>query len=542
MAERRWAAIAVLGAVGVGVAVRAIPLAVSPLPATLDAFGYVRGAAAILASGHIGAAGLAADELVFAALLATTSALVGVTPLRLAQPLVTVLGAGAALVGAAIAWRVTSDLGWPATRRWQAVALAGLGLAIEGLFVRRTGVPDEEVVGLLLVPVVALAAHRALASRRTAWGLVAAGLLIVLPPLHNLSTTVAVLVTTGIVAAHVARDPSRRTATLGLGLLTLAWVAFLGYYTAADAVGLALSYEGTIRAHPGLFLAWVIVLAVGVAWLRATTRRASRLVLVGSVGSWFVLVGLNAVRPVFPGTVPTHPLVAGLVVTLLVPLLLAAAAWPDGLGTESGPLVAGLVAGPIALVSFALTAALTPVFFDLAIRAQTFAHVGVLVLAGLGAVGLLAGERRRLGRVAVAILVASLVLTVPLAHVDLDTARYPSTTLESEYAAVGFAGTRLPGGFASDHALSREAGHRFPDTATTVVPIHTWLTGGPPPRCAALARASWSNAGAHFYPAGAETIDAATYAGWVAQNNRVYTANGQDSFDVVVPRVGASGC
>jgi len=57
--------------------------------------------------------------------------------------------------------------------------------------------------------------------------------------------------------------------------------------------------------------------------------------------------------------------------------------------------VLALLVGPLALIAFSLTADLTPVYFDLVGRAQTFVHPAVMILAALAAVSVAERGRRR---------------------------------------------------------------------------------------------------------------------------------------------------
>jgi hypothetical protein len=97
--DGRPASLALLGLAvfATAVAARAAPMLWSPLPATLDGFNYAGLARATLATGSLpwGAGVLAADEVGFTAVLATASAVTGVEPLYLAQPLIAFVGAAA---------------------------------------------------------------------------------------------------------------------------------------------------------------------------------------------------------------------------------------------------------------------------------------------------------------------------------------------------------------------------------------------------------------------------------------------------------------
>jgi hypothetical protein len=530
----------VLAVVVAGVLARAVPLLHSPVPATLDGFRYVSLAAALLETGRIPVGRIAADELVFTGWLAAGSRVTGVPPLALAQPLVVAAGAGGALVAVALAARTGRSLGWSDRRVRVAALAAGLALAVDGLYVRRTGVPDEEALGILLVPLLALAVHRGLAGRRR-WWVAAAGLAVVFPPLHNLSSVVAALVVTGVAAVHVAASPDRRRVTLGAGAALALWAYVLGYFAVAGRLGLQLSYSGLVRDHPDLLVAWAVVLALGLAWAVAASGRARGIALFAPVALDFAVVAVNTVRPVYPGTIATPRFVLGPVALFALPVALAAVAVarvPVRGRPGDATVPVALLAGTVALSFLALTASLTPAFFDTVMRVQSFAHPGVVALAGVAAVAV--GRPRTAGRALAVALVVTALLTLPLAHVHLDTGTYPSTMLESEHAATGFAATRLDGPFASDHRLGRLSAYAF-GGGGQLGPTRQWLRGGPPPACPTLAQRSWATSGAHLYPAPPATAPPDAFAGWRARNDVVYAAGGSNPTWLVRPAGNASG-
>jgi hypothetical protein len=237
---------------------------------------------------------------------------------------------------------------------------------------------------------------------------------------------------------------------------------------------------------------------------------------------------------------------------------------------------------------YALTASLTPEFFDAVVRIQSFAHVPVFVLAGVGVAGLAArygagsdagpgsdsaagagtGEvsgtasasgtgsgpdlRRLVGPVAAALLLLSVAATVPLGYVNLDTGTYPSTTLESEFEATAFATGRVDGRYATDHTLARVDSHYLsgpmpglgvtPTGEARVGPTRSWLAGGAPPGCPTLSQRSWTTTGAHLYPAPPGTVPPATYRSWLGSRHVVYRASGLDPLVLSVPRSPGDGC
>lgn len=543
--HRRTYLLVGLATVTVALALRLIPLFWSPLPATLDGFRYVWLAESVVQTGALPTAQLDADEFGFTLELALVSVVGDVRPLRIAQPMVAVAGAMTPLVALAFVRRLGWERGWsPRSVRLMA-SLAAFAVAIEGIYLRRTGVPDEEALALILVPLVALAAHRFLSSTRLSWGGVTLALLAFFPPLHNLGTLLAVLSVGGVAVLHLARTPDRQTMGLALALLAGSWVYFIGYFEVARLLGLRLTYSGLLRAKPGLFVAWLIVLFVGVVWFRLTSARARRVVFLTPIAVGFCIVFLNLFTPLFPGTVRSPPLVVAMVVVLVVPVVLAAGSLTSLTRGTGLPLLA-LLAAPTVVVYYALTASLTPEFFDAVLRIQTYAHLTVLILAGVAVVAL--KERATWPvwwneRLAVGVLVVALLATVPLGFVNLDTASYPSTTFESEFDAAGFSATHVPGAFTTDHSLSRVAMHYYQDQRGTFVPTRVWLTGGPPPACPTLAQQSWTTTGAHLYPTQPETIQSKQFTRWRMRNHLVYATGGYDPAWIVIPHSATdSGC
>jgi hypothetical protein len=365
MTDRRSFFLAGLAVFTVAAAMRTIPLYWSPLPHVLDGFAHAAHARATVATGHLPIGpGLRADLLVVTTFTAAASIVIGGTPLSVIQPLLSLAGAAVPLVGMAVARRLAVDLGWP-TRRVRAAALAtGLLLAVQGLFLRHTSIPDPEPLGQLFAFLAVLSLHRLLNRPAEArrWAVPLAVLLVSFPILHKFSTFNAALGVTALAGAEIARRPSRRTAGLGVAVAAAFWTAFVAYYELVERFGvLGVAYVSQVRSNPGLFVGWVVVLLVAVAWYGATSTRTRRVLLYAPVGLMFGLVGVNAVRPVFPGTIRSEPAVVAGVALLAVPVAFAGYAI-DALEDryETATLVTGLLAAPVVVALFALTAPLTP--------------------------------------------------------------------------------------------------------------------------------------------------------------------------------------
>jgi hypothetical protein len=543
MTDRRSYLLVGLAVVAVAAAMRVILLYWSPLPHVLDGFAHAGHARATLATGQLPISpDFRADLFVITLLTAIAASITGEPPLDVIQPMMSLVGATVPLVGMAITRRLGADLGWSSRKVRVAVLACGLLLAVQGLFLRHTSIPDPEPIGQLFAFLAALSLHRVLVSRedsRLAVPLVV--LLGIFPIVHKFSTFNAALLVTAVAGAELARRPSGRTAAVGGGVAGAFWVLFVGYYEFVERTGiLGVSYVGRVRSHPGLFVAWVVVLLVGVAWYQLISTRARRLLFFGPVGLLFVLVGVNIVRPVYPGTISSPPEVMLLVSFLFVPVCFA------GYGLfalsrryETATVLTALLAGPLIVIYFALTASLTPEFFATAIRGQAFLHVPAFVLVGLAAAhlafrarGLTVSPLVRAGLLAA--LAVSTLVTVPIAFVALDTLAYPGTTAESEVAAVGHTATHANGSWTTDHGPMRVGATTF-EAGARMGPPRTWLRGGPSPNCAMLSFDGWVRDGANFWPAAPESIDPHRYETTLAGRNVVYTVNGRESVVLSLP-------
>lgn len=554
MGDRRGDPLLGAAVLAVAVAARSLPLARSPLPFNPDGVVHAARARTALSAGSLPASKLATDDVLFTGLLSAAGATTGGSPLLVAQPVAVVVGAAPCLLAAALARRWGRRRGWSPGRVRLAAAAAGLGLAVEGVYLHRSMPADEQTVGLLVVPLVAVAYRRWLAGGGRRWAVVAAVLAAGLPPLHNLDSLVAGLVLTALVAAGAPGRSPRRVARAALPVAAF-WGYFAAYVVAVDRLTPAgVVQAGRLVAVPGLVVAWVVLLVVAVPWIRGLRARTRRRAVGAAAAVPFVLLAANAAVPVVPGTPTTDPvLLAGLLpLAVLVWLALRSVGGATGGDGEANQGVAGggrrsrnrhrglaaaMVAGPAALVGVALAAALTPDYLATAYRALTFVHLPTLALAGVGAAGLARDRRPRLraGTVLAVLLVAG-AASAPVAVGGLATLPYKGVTTPGELAAAGFAEERVPGAWATDDHLARLARYRDPRPAVTRVPVYEWLLGrGPPPRCPTLVQQSWTTTGAQVYPAPPTRPAAGAYAGWRANASLVYAGGGPDRVALVVP-------
>ncbi len=545
---RRGLAIAFL--LAVAAVVRFLPLYWSPHPATTDGFQYAWFATEALRTGAYPIPDFRVDSFVYTGLIASVSAVLGVDPLRLTQPLSSLVGLGGVFIGMAVAHRVASEFAWPRRRVSAAVVATGAILALDGIYLRRTMVADEEVMAYVLVPLLLLALHLWLVNgnRTRRWAVVLGLLLVTMPLLHILSTLVAALSIIGLVVAHAVRNPTRRTLVGGGVVAAGFWLYFGTYYQLAATV-MTLAYVDRITAFPGLFLAWVIILVVGVAWAWTTSSRARALAVVVPLLVFYAVAVVNVFIAVYPGTPRTPLLVLLPVLSLALPLLVGA----FGMGLLSpqrpaGALVVGLLAGPLAILGFSLTAALTPEYVGTAIRGQTFGHLPLAILAGLVVASLLArgvdvdadtgtslpASRSVLGTLVVFLVLVAVVGSLPFAYINLDTGSYPSTTFDSEFRGVAFASERTTGPWTTDHSLSRSGLHYF-RSQTGVTATASWVSGGASPTCPVLSQESWTTTGAHLFPFAPDTVSEERYEAWLDSRQVVYVNTGRDPVTVSLP-------
>lgn len=521
-------------------AIRGAPLYWSPYPSTLDGFGYAALARATIDSGSIPLSGRA-DGLVFTSMLALVSSVLDTDPLRLIQPLASLVGAIACLVGVSVARRAVAETGrLPSIRSHTVAVVTGGLLAVEGLFLRRTSVPDEEIVGILLTIIITFALHLAYRTGEKRWYGIVGLLLGILPLLHTFTSLIVGLVVTALTARHVSRTLSVRSLLGGVCLAGGFWAYLAFYYRiVSDILSFTVPYVNRVVAYPGLFIAWAIVLTVGVVWFQHTSSRIRQVTYLSIVGTFFAVVLVNAFTPVFPGTASTPPLVLGFVALLGV-VAVAATASLDVLSSyRGGAVLTALFAAPAVVIGFSLTASLTPEYFATAMRAQTFLHFPVLVLSAITVTRLVSGHNLGtlhgvLAVVAAALIVLTVVASAPVAFVNMDTGSVPSTTLSSEYEGVTYAGTYGDQTWASDHSLTRVGSYIY-GANTSVSPVASWLTGGPSPQCLVVSQSSWTTTGAHLFPSAPETVSEHTYRQWLGSRNVIYTSNGHDSLSVSLP-------
>lgn len=548
----------------VAVAARTLPMYRSPLPFNPDGIVYAGLVAEALADGRLPLARMATDELHFGTFVAVASAVTGVDPMRLGQPVVALVGVGPVVLGVAVARRLGRHRGWPASRARFAAVLAGVLLAVEGLYLHRAMATDEQTLGLFLVPLGVVAAHRAYRTDRRAWWVATVAVLAALPPLHNLDAMIAALALTALLAVLAVRHSLDRGYAKLAALAAGFWLAFAGYHLLAERYTPAsIIQQARIADAPGLLVAWVVAVALAGAWFVALRPRHQRALGSVAFAALFGLVGLNATTAVFPGTRATTRELLLLLLPLAVPVWFAVRDAPAVTRLGDGPSLFALGGGVFALVGLALTAALTPEYLGTALRSSTFLHLPVLVAASVGTAAVLAGRTARTGpvvRVGVAgLVVASAAASLPVAFGGLSMLTYKGVTTPAEMGATEFAvdhatvdappgaGASGAGGsaarasaagasWAADDHLARIAPGVRLGAGGARAPVHQWLVGGGgPPDCLVLVQRSWTTTGAQLFPAAPARMSPDAYRSWRATSNVVYAGGGVDPIHAGVP-------
>jgi len=536
-------AIAALLVFVVGLATRLAPRHWTPLPFNPDGFVFASQAEQTLADGRLVVDAIGPHGYAFPTLLSQLELVVDIPVLSLAQPTIALVGTIPCLLAFAIARRIARDRGWSRQRALVAATTAGLVLAIEGLYLRRTAAVSYEVLGILLVVVSAYAFHRLLDSRQWLWFWLFAPCLVVLPVTHHLSTMMAALALTALVVVHVYQSPGRPTVARAVPIVALFWVYFGAYYFRTRP-----AYFGDLVAKPGLFVGWVVALVGLVLFFRNASTRVRRIVFALPFAFGFSVLTLNAVIEIFPATSATHPRLLRYVAPLAVFVLFALWAFPIAVDSpDAGPIVLALFLGPLVFVLFGLTAGLSPAYRSFAVRGQTFLHLSVVVAAAIAAVDLGWRVQARpalqlsLRTALPAVVLACAVVSLPLAFLGLPALPYESTTTPGEFQAVTFADAHLESAWTSDDHLTRIARNYY-GADSSPGPTYEWLRGGTPPDCPVVVRDSWSSVGAQAFPSDPISGESDEVARFAAEESTVYDGGSRTEQAIVRPDGRTTDC
>ncbi len=512
----------------VALTVRLVQLLLSSLPYNIDSFAQIAIAEEMLISGQwtLDATSTNAGNLklpFLPLLLATLAAITGLSPLDLAVP----LAIGLSLLGILGLYTLVLTLTGSRVTAW----IAGLVLALLGPFIFLSSTLMKEALGLALLPLLLwLVWHRANPRYR----IMGAGLLLVFPLIHHLTTLMAFgFISLLFLLQHAQRYWEDRGSWREAGKDLLSGPALfpvaLGYYAAVgmegftevwkpDEVALFLSVA-LLMAAAGLLLAsntrarpWF---ALSKARRRASLLDQKSIAIVGA----FLLVLVNLYRPIFPGTVATSPLLL-LGALAYLPLVFLALI---GLNLyrlspqreKALPVVLLLV--PLTVILYALLRGLDPLSHVILYRSIDFLDFGIALTVAVAVVS----QRGRWRRVLVGVLVVSLLATVPMAYASERVFQVQNTTYAYEWAALShLSGAGAPAPH-TDQRLASVMAWYFGVPADGTLPLILEFNQ-PLPDGILLLEENWGSRGAQVHPFPFIPIAEERLAGLVAGHNLIY--------------------
>lgn len=519
----------------VAFAARLPQLLLSSLPLNIDSFAQIAIADGLLDTGQweLDEASPNAGNLkmpILPMLLATSSTLLGVDPLSLATPLMILVS----LVGVLGMYALTYYL----TGRRSIALVAALVLALLGPYIFLSSTLIKEALALAFLPVLV---WLTLGRQDPRMRVLAAGLLLTLPLIHPLSTLMAFgFVALILLLHHVRRYWAGRWSwrVVGLDLFTgPALFSFALWYYAA--VGLENFQEVWRPDEVALFLSVALLVAAGAILLSsqkrarpwfavAKTHRGASLLdqkSVAIVGA-LLLVAVNFVRPLVPGTVATTPSLL-LIAFAYLPLVFLGLIGLNlfRLSPRRAKIVPiALLLAPFTVILYALLRGLTPQSHVLLYRSFDFFDFGIALTVGMA---LVVGVRRRRRPVLAGVVVASLLATLPLAYASETVFQVQNTTYGYELAVlqrVSESGVVAP---ATDQRLGDVLTMYFGVEGSSVLPLTLLYGSTPGPGSLLLLEGNWATRGAQVHPLPFLPLGEARFAGILEGNHLVY--HGGDS-------------
>jgi len=257
------------------------------------------------------------------------------------------------------------------------------------------------------------------------------------------------------------------------------------------------------------------------------------------------VLALNTLTPVFPGLPATNSTILYGVAPLVILVALFALALPQALDIDAGTVMGAQVAAVVVIVGISLTASLTAEYLTTLYRVQTFAHLPVIAIAGIGGGILLErGPRKWSGQIGtrtvatgiVCIVLLASIASVPIAYSGLETLTYKGVTTTAEFESAGFADRHVPGEWTSDDHLTRISRYYSVNSTGIVQPTYAFLSGSDPPSCPTLSKHSWTTIGGQLYPRDPASISVARYDALQTASHRVYDSGGADRITLTLPQ------
>lgn len=535
--------LALSSVISVALAARMVQLLLSSLPLNIDSFAQVAIASEILSSGR-----WVLDETdanyynlkmpglpVF---LALASAVTAARPILAATPLMILIS----LVGILGLYALVHGL----TRSRESATASSLVLALLGPYIFLSSTLIKEALALALLPVIIWLFLRRRDPRCRVLSMV---ILLLLPLVHHLSTFMAYgFVSLLLLLESVQALWRGRLRWRDLGVDILSGPALFPF---------ALWYYLQVRMEfftqvwnpndVALFLSTAILMGSAAIFL-ASDRRArpwfalskarilpslldqKAVVIVGA----FLLVLANLYRPVFPGTVTTSTLLL-VAASAYVPITLLALAGLNLFRMSSSPSkghAIGLLLAPMTVIVFSLLRGLDPLSHVLLYRSADFLDFGMALCVGAS---LVAVTGPKLRRAAALMLVASLLLTIPMAYATEEVFQVQNTTYAYEVAALRHVSLTADS-LNTDQRLAAVASMYYGLEAESSLPI-SLLAGGPiQAGSILLVETVWTTRGAQMHPRPFVRVDPDAMSALLQNGHLVYA--GGDAFNAVYVIVG----
>ncbi|MFQ5838518.1 MAG: hypothetical protein ACE5HJ_07020 [Thermoplasmata archaeon] len=531
--------LSVVTLLSVATAVRLLQLLLSSLPLNIDSFAQLAIAREVLGSGQwtldetsTNAYNLKMPYLPI--LLATASAVTAMDPLGLATPLMILVS----LIGILGFYALTYAL----TRQRLVAVSSSLVLALLGPYIFLSSTLIKEALALALLPTLLwLTIHRRDPRRRA----MAATLLLILPLIHHLSTLMAYgLVTLVILLQNVQAYRGDRWSWRALGwdlLLGPALFPFaLWYYT---SVRMEFFTQVWNPNEVALFMSTALLMTAAALFLTSERRARPWFILskskllpslvdqkaIAIVGA-FMLVLANFYRPLFPGTVLTSPTLL-LIAFAYLPLAFLALVGFNVHRLSSGRrkvAPAALILAPLTVILYALLRGLDPLSHVLVYRSVDFLDYGLALSIGIA----LSLKMSRLRRSSLsAIVIVSLLVTLPLAYSTEEVLQVQNTTYEYELAAMRHISQFGLDSTSTDQRTAAVMSMYFGLQAESSLPFKIAQGRPPGPGNVLLLEDNWRTRGAQVHPLPFLLLDEDSLSQLVDDNQLLY--HGGDSANYV---------
>ncbi len=539
----------------IGLAVRCLPLLISPLPFNIDGFPLVRISEDIIESGHwsLSYPKETSDLVTYNAKMPVISMIIsffslifGKTPLETTQFVIPFLSSCSIVILYLVTFRLT--------RNELVSFLAGLALALNGFFVYLGAAVMKETIGLVILILAIFLFNGRNDPRKR---LLAAFLFLLLTMTHHLTVWIAFTMISLIVLAKASTgwyhgSFKKRDFIIDIAAGPFLFIFTIIYYEFVD-LGLfnKVSNLNDIALFSSIFLLGAIVChTFSIPKKRKRPKNIIKnktlIIPIGAV----IFLAANHFTMLFPGTIRT----SSAFLMYLIPYILLCSIGIIGINvianrkTEYKPFIASLFLAPFLVILYALLKGFDAFTFILIYRTYDYIDFGLAICAGIGAGYIIKRavkpfdeDEKTSFRIKASISIMFLViclLTVPLAFQGQDFYGVQDATNEYEFEAMGWLGDNF-----ADNKISTD--ERLNDISAPYFDLHTDITlpwklkyGRPVDSGTVLfMEDKWKTVGAQMSPMEPIKISEGTYERTIANNDLIYSTGGSVSqVNIVVVR------